>query len=141
MTALLATTFGRSTRLLLHMDADGTALRISGVSEAQAAFVRLLSPLAAQKLWFHLTRCLFPEKSDLIIALVSTAPLPIHTTVMLTTHIVVRVLEDGALEVVGSNDDHRWQLCLSVRDAHALWKTLDTLLYPTGWGGRAPALR
>lgn len=141
MTALLETVFGRTSRLILHMETDGAALRISGLSEERAAFARLLSPSAAQKLWFHLTRCLFPEKSELIIALVSTAPLPTRTSVMLTTHVQIAVLNDGALEVVGLNEHHRWQMCLSARDAHALWKLLDILLYPTGWGGRAPALR
>jgi hypothetical protein len=88
-------------------------------------------------LWYHLTRMLFPEKSDAVTALVSTAPLRSEARPTVTTHVVVERTEDGDYEVMGWVGDQNWWLRLTEAEARPFWSALDVALYPVGWEGRS----
>lgn len=133
MTSEPSHAYGAATNLFVSRKASGDSLIIGGVAEDSSRFARVLSQRAAQMLWFHLTRNLFPEKSDMVTALVTTAPLRSTTLPTVTTHVTVDKLEDGNFEITGWAGEQTWVLRLNEYEAHRFWTALDIALYPVGW--------
>jgi hypothetical protein len=125
--------YGLVSNLFVSRKASGDSLIIGGVAEDASRFARVLSQRAAQMLWFHMTRLLFPDKSDMVTALVSTAPLRSPALPTITTHVAVDKLEEEGVEVTGWAGEQTWVMRLNDYEAHRLWTALDIALYPVGW--------
>ncbi|MBZ0293970.1 MAG: hypothetical protein K8L99_15510 [Anaerolineae bacterium] len=128
--------YGLSTNLFASRKASGESLVVGGIGEDSSRWTRVLSTRAAQMLWFHLTRLLFPEKSEMVTALVSTAPLRSNTLPTITTHMVVDPVEGGGVEIIGWVGDNTWWVRLNDYEARRFWTALDLALYPVGWQGK-----
>ena len=130
----IRTSYGFSTNLFVSRKASGESLVVGGIAEDTTRWTRVLSTRAAQMLWFHLTRLLFPEKSDMVTALVTTAPLRSNSLPTITTHMVVDAVE-GGVEIAGWVGEQTWWLRLTDYEARRFWTALDIALYPVGWEG------
>jgi hypothetical protein len=128
--------YGLATNLFVSRKASSDSIIVGGVAEDASRFARVLSQRAAQMLWFYLTRHLFPDKSDMVTALVSTAPLRGTNLPTITTHVVVDKLEDGGFEVLGWAGEQSWGWQMNEYEAHRFWTSLDIALYPVGWQGK-----
>ena len=126
--------YGLSTNLFVSRKTGGEAIVIGGVAENNARWTRVLAKRAAQMLWFFLTRYLFPEKSDMVTGLASTAPMRAANLPTITTHVSVEK-QDNTYKVSGSIGEQVWQMHLSEFEANRLWMSLDIALYPVGWKG------
>ena len=93
--------YGLSTNLFVSRKRGGESLVVGGVGEDESRWTRVLSQRAAQMLWYHLTQLLFPEKSDMVTALVSTAPLRSDSLPTITTHMTVDMRDDGGYDIAG----------------------------------------
>ena len=128
-------TYGISTSVFVNRKRSGDSLVMGGVDSNDTRWTRVLSHRAAQMLWFHLTSHLFPEKSAIVTALVSTAPLRGDSRPTITTHMTVEQLEGGDFDIVGWVGDQTWWIQLNPHEARRLWTALDIALYPVGWKG------
>jgi hypothetical protein len=126
--------YGLSTNLFVSRKTGGEAIVIGGVAENNARWTRVLAKRAAQMLWFFLTRYLFPEKSDMVTGLASTAPMRAANLPTITTHMSVDK-QDNTYRVSGTIGEQTWQMRLSEFEANRLWMSLDIALYPVGWKG------
>jgi len=127
--------YGLSTNLFVSRKAESDSIVVGGIGEDTTRWTRVLSHRAAQMLWFHLTRFLFPEKSDMVTALVTTAPLRSATLPTITTHMMVDKLQSGGYEFMGMVGEQTWWVRLNDYEAHRFWTALDIALYPVGWQG------
>jgi hypothetical protein len=128
-------TYGSSTDIFINRKRSGDSVVIGGLGADEARWTRVLSHRAAQMLWYHLTGYLFPEKSDMVTAMVSTAPLRDDSKPTITTHMTVEALENGCFDILGWVGEQTWWIQLNAREAHRLWTALDIALYPVGWKG------
>src|SRR5690606_24656433 len=124
--------YGQSTNLFVSRKAGGESLVIGGIGENTSRWTCVLSARASQMLWFHLTRMLFPEKSDMVTALVTTAPLRSEALPTITTHMSVDPMDEGGFEIVGWVGDQTWWVQLDAFEARRFWTALDIALYPVG---------
>ncbi len=107
-----------------------------GGSGDDAEWFYTLSHRAALGLWYDLTRLLFPEKSDEVIAQVSTLrPMPraSHDDLDLTAVVLVTALPEGACQLEGWTGVASWQLRLNAYEIYRFWAALDSAIYPSGW--------
>lgn len=128
--------YGLSSNLFVSRKASGDSIVMGGTAEDTTRWTRVLSPRAAQMLWFHLARLLYPDKSDMITALIATAPLRDATRPTITTHMTVDLDANGSYEIAGWIDGQSWQTHLDAPEATRFWRALDFALYPVGWQGR-----
>jgi hypothetical protein len=128
-------TYGLSTNLFVSRKTGGESLVVGGVAEDTSRWTRVLSQRAAQMLWFNLTRLLFPEKSEMVTALVTTAPLRAENLPTITTHMSVEKSDDSAYEIAGWVGEQMWWLRLNDYEARRFWTALDIALFPVGWQG------
>jgi hypothetical protein len=128
-------TYGLSTNLFVSRKTGGESIVVGGVAEDTSRWTRVLSHRAAQMLWFNLTQLLFPEKSEMVTALVTTAPLRAENMPTITTQIWVTKSEDGAYEISGMVGEQIWWLRLNEYEARRFWTALDIALFPIGWQG------
>lgn len=126
--------YGLSTNLFVSRKAGGEAIVIGGVAENNARWTRVLAKRAAQMLWFFLTRYLFPEKSDMVTGLASTAPMRAANLPTITSHVSVEK-QDNVYTITGTIGEQNWHMRLSEFEANRLWMALDIALYPVGWKG------
>jgi len=124
-----------SNHLFVSRKASGDGIIIGGTTQDETRWTRVLTQRAAQMLWFHLTRYLFPEKSAMVSALVTTAPLRSSDMPTITTHMTVDELENGGYEVIGWIGEQNWGIRIADADARQFWMALDIALYPAGWQG------
>lgn len=124
-----------STNLFVSRKASGDGIIVGGTNEDTTRWTRVLSQRAAQMLWFHLTRFLFPEKSDMVSALVTTAPIRGSDMPTITQHMTVDQVDNGAYEIVGWIGEQNWGTRIINADARQFWMALDIALYPAGWQG------
>lgn len=127
--------YGLSSNLFVNRKTGGESVVVGGMAEDATRWTRVLSQRAAQMLWFHLTRYLFPEKSEMVTALVTTAPLRSDALPTITTHIAVDRTDEGYFEVVGWIGEDSWWLRMTDAEARRFWSALDVALYPVGWQG------
>ncbi len=127
-----------SSHLFVSRKASGDGIIVGGTNTDDTRWTRVLTQRAAQMLWFHLTGFLFPEKSAMVSALVTTAPLRSSDMPTITTHMTVDELDDGGYEVVGWVGDQPWGIRIADADARQFWMALDIALYPAGWQGSGP---
>lgn len=127
--------YGNSTNLFVSRKTSGDSLVVGGVAEDASRWTRVLSYRAAQMLWFHMTRFLFPEKSETVTALVTTTPLRSDSLPTITTHMAVDKLESGDFEISGWIGEQMWWVRLTDYEARRFWTALDVALYPMGWQG------
>jgi hypothetical protein len=128
--------YGLSTDLFVNRKRTGESLVVGGVGEDESRWTRVLSQRAAQMLWHQLTQLLFPEKSEMVTALVSTTPLRSDSLPTVTTHITVDGHDNGIFDIVGWVGEHTWLAQLTEVEARRFWKALDVALFPVGWQGR-----
>jgi hypothetical protein len=127
--------YGLSTDLFVHRKSSGESIVVGGTAEDKTRWTRVLSQRAAQMLWFYLTQLLFPEKSDMVTALVTTAPLRSADLPTVTTHTTVDRTDDGGFEIMGWVGDQTWLVRLNSDETRRFWSALDIALYPAGWQG------
>ena len=127
--------YGLSTDLFVHRKSSGESIVVGGTAEDKSRWTRVLSQRAAQMLWFYLTQLLFPEKSDMVTALVTTAPLRSADLPTVTTHTTVDRTADGGFEIMGWVGDQTWLVRLNSDETRRFWSALDIALYPAGWQG------
>jgi hypothetical protein len=127
--------YGLSTNLFVHRKSGGESIVVGGTAHDDSKWTRVLSQRAAQMLWFYLTQLLFPEKSEMVTALVTTAPLRSSDLPTITTHTTVDKTEDGLFEITGWVGDQSWLVKLSDQEIRGFWTALDIALYPAGWQG------
>lgn len=131
--------YGLSTNLFVSRKASGDAIIVGGVAQDSSRFARVLAQGAARTLWFHLTQLLFPERADMVTAIVMTAPLRSRDLPTVTTHVTVERIDDPAgFEIVGEVGDQTWSLRLNDYEAQRFWTALDIALHPVGWQGGTP---
>jgi hypothetical protein len=127
--------YGLSTNLFVSRKASSDSIVVGGTAEDSSRWTRVLSQRAAQMLWFHLVQFLFPEKSEMVTAMVTTAPLRSSDLPTITTHVTVEKLESGAYEIAGWVGNQNWLALLADHEAQRFWTALDIALYPVGWQG------
>ena len=134
--------YGHATNLFLTRRPDGDNLILGGIAADTSRWTRILSYRAAQMMWFHLTKLLYPDKADMVTALVSTAPLRSINVPNITTQATVS--KTSAAEkandvyfIAGRSTSGTWEIRLSDYEAHRLWTVLDVALFPTGWQDRS----
>lgn len=129
--------YGLSNNLFVSRKAGGESIVIGGIAENAARWTRVLTQRAAQMLWFNLTQLLFPDKSDMVTAMVMTAPLRSSDLPTITTHVTVDQAKNGNFEVTGWIGSQTWMLALDAIEARRFWTALDIALYPVGWQGQS----
>ena len=127
--------YGQSSNLFVSRKASGDSIVMGGTAEDTTRWTRVLSQRAAQMLWFHLARLLYPDKSEMITALIATAPLRDSTRPTITTHMTVDLDANGNYAIAGYIDGQAWLLQVYEPEATQLWSALDIALYPMGWQG------
>jgi len=127
--------YGLSTNLFVHRKTGGESIVVGGTAQDDSKWTRVLSQRAAQMLWFYLVQLLFPEKSDMVTALVTTAPLRSSDMPTITTHLSVDKTTDGSFEITGWVGDQTWLVRLNDQETRRFWTALDIALYPAGWQG------
>ncbi len=118
-----------------HQIGFDQSVMINGADD-EADWSYTLSHRAALGLWYDLTRLLFPEKSDQVIAQVSTLrPLPRTDAddLELTAVVFVTALAEGECQLEGWTGASSWQLRLNTYAIYRFWAALDAALYPSGW--------
>jgi hypothetical protein len=128
--------YGLSSNLFVSRKASGDSIVMGGTAADATRWTRVLSQRAAQMLWLHLARLLYPDKADMLTALIATAPLRDSTRPTITTHMTVDPCEDGSYEIAGWIDGQAWHTQLDVPEATRFWTALDIALYPVGWQGQ-----
>jgi hypothetical protein len=128
--------YGLSSNIFVSRKRGGESLVVGGVGADQGRWTRVLSQRAAQMLWYHLTRLLFPEKSDMVTAMVSTSPLRGDALPTITTHMTVEKHAEDSYDVIGWVGEQTWWVQLNDYEARRFWTALDIALYPVGWQGR-----
>lgn len=111
------------------------SVMIGGVGD-EVEWGYTLTHRAALGLWYDLTRLLFPEKSDEVIAQVSTLrPLPRGDLddLDLTAVVFATSLSQGGCQLEGWTGASSWQLRLNDYEIYRFWAALDTAIYPSGW--------
>src|SRR5690349_17177325 len=93
--------YGLSNNLFVSRKASGDSIVMGGIAEDTTRWTRVLSQRAAQMLWFHLAKLLYPDKSEMITALIATAPLRDSTRPTITTHMTVDQDAHGGYEIAG----------------------------------------
>ena len=136
--------YGQSSNLFLTRKAAEDLLIFGGVAEDASRWTLILSYRAAQMIWFHLTKLLYPDKADMVTALVSTAPLRSTNIPSITTHATVskKAAAEKAKDkyfIHGRAPNNTWEIGLTDYEAHRLWTVLDVALFPTGWQQEKPA--
>jgi hypothetical protein len=127
--------YGLSSNFFVSRKVSGDSIIVGGTAQDASRWTRVLTQRAAQMLWFHLVQYLFPEKSEMVSAMVSTAPLRSSDMPTITTHVTVEKLETGSYEVIGWVGNLSWLVQIAAPDAQKLWTALDIALYPVGWQG------
>jgi len=125
-----------SVNLFVERAEDGETFVIGGIAPDESEWVQTLTKRAARSLWFDLTRLLFPEKSDQVIAQVTTMPSMPHFNTepsSLTSWTFVTERPDGSCVISGWNGFPGWCIRLSAYEIYRFWATLDIALFPTGW--------
>ena len=128
--------YGLSSNLFVSRKANGDSLVVGGIGQDETRWTRVLSQRAAQMLWYHLTRLLFPEKSEMVAAMVSTSPLRSGNMPTITTHMTVEPRDDRGYDIMGWVGEQTWWVYLNDYEARRFWTALDIALYPVGWQGR-----
>ena len=112
------------------------SIMIGGLGDDEMDWTHTLTRRAALGLWYDLTRLLFPDKSDEVIAQVSTLrAMPRVGTGPLdeTAIVLVTAVSDGSCLLEGWSGASSWQLHLNVYEIYRFWAALDSALYPSGW--------
>lgn len=112
------------------------SVMIGGLGDDEMEWTHTLSRRAALGLWYDLTRLLFPDKSDEVIAQVSTLrAMPRVSTDPLgeTALVFVTGLSDGGCQLEGWSGASSWLLVLNTYEVYRFWAALDSALYPSGW--------
>ncbi|MBI5669742.1 MAG: hypothetical protein HZC41_17225 [Chloroflexi bacterium] len=122
--------YGQAKNLFVSRKASGDSIVVGGMAEDSSRWTRVLSQRAAQMLWFNLTQLLYPERSDKVNALITTAPLRSADLPTITTHTTVDKSDDGNYEVTGWIGSYTWGLTLDKAEAERLWSALDGALAP-----------
>jgi hypothetical protein len=128
--------YGLSANIFVSRKASGDTIIVGGLAADSSRWTRVLSQRAAQMLWFHLAKLLYPDQSEKISALIATAPLRDATRPTITTHMTVDKMANGGYEIVGWIDGQSWETQLESPEAQRFWSALDIALYPVGWQGQ-----
>jgi len=128
--------YGQSTDLFVSRKESDQTLVLGGVGQGDERWVHAMTQRAAQVLWFKLTNLLFPDKSDVVTGLASTAPLRAPDSNSVTTHVEVVKSGEGEFTLVGWVQRNTWMVQLTELETRRLWAALDLALYPVGWEGR-----
>lgn len=128
--------YGLSTGLTVSRDENDPNLMLGGVDQRDHPWSHTLTQRAAQVLWFKLTVLLYPERSDMVTGLATTAPLREPSNPNVTTHVDVVKSASAPYTLVGWVQRESWKVLLSELDARRLWASLDVALFPVGWEGR-----
>jgi hypothetical protein len=116
--------------------ADGETVVVSGTALDSTPWEYTLTKRAARSLWFDLTRLLYPEKSDQVIAQMTTMPsMPRFDSApsALTSWVFVSQGPDGCGIINGWNGYPGWTVRLNAYEIYRFWASLDVALFPTGW--------
>lgn len=137
MTQQPGQSYGHATNLFVTRKASGDSIVVGGIAQDSSRWARVLSQRAAQMLWFNLTQLLYPDQSDKVNALITTAPLRGADLPTITTHTTVDKTDDGSYEVTGWIGSYTWRLTLDEAEAFRFWKALDGALSPHGMPGKS----
>lgn len=128
--------YGLSTDLFVSRKDSDHTLVVGGVGQESERWVHVMTQRAAQILWFKLTNLLYPDKSEMVTGLATTAPLRAPSSASITTHVEVVKSSDTQYTLVGWVERNTWRVILSEIEARRLWASLDLALFPVGWEGR-----
>jgi hypothetical protein len=129
--------YGLAKQLFVSRKASGDSIVVGGLAEDSSRWTRVLTQRAAQMLWFNLVQYLYPEKSDMVKGMVTTAPIRGSDLPTITTHVTVEQINTGGYEIAGWIGSQSWGLRINDQDARQFWVALDIALYPAGWQGNA----
>ena len=135
-TGSLRRQYGLSTELFVSRKESDHTLILGGIGQESERWVHVMTQRAAQVLWFKLTTLLYPNKSDVMTGLASTAPLRAPSGEALTTHMEVVKDKNDHYTIVGWIQRNAWMVQLTELEARRLWAALDLALFPVGWEGR-----
>jgi hypothetical protein len=127
--------YGLSANIFVSRKVSGDTVIVGGLAADSSRWTRVLSQRAAQMLWFHLAKLLYPDKSEKIRALIATAPLRDSTRPTITTHMTVDKLANGEYGITGWINGQSWEAQFESPEAQRFWSALDIALYPMGWQG------
>jgi hypothetical protein len=136
MSQEMKNSYGLSSNLFVSRKASGDSIVMGGIAADSSRWTRVLSQRAAQMLWLHLARLLYPDKADMLTAIITTAPLRDSTRPTITTHMTVESGDDGNYEIAGWIDGLAWYAQINLPEATQFWSALDIALYPVGWQGQ-----
>lgn len=122
--------YGYTAHLFAAQKPNSDSIVIGGFSEFRLRWTRVLTPRAAQMLWFRLAQGLYPESSSTLIARVSTAPMRSPLLPTITSQVQVDSLESGDFEVSARSGAQDWTFRLNPLEAGKFWHQLDRVLYP-----------
>ena len=116
---------------------EGELIVVGGVGAQSIRWARVLSWKVAQKLWYQLAECLFPEQLAQVMGIaLHLAVLPQPRIELATGAFdVVPVLDGNLLDIRANLGEMTWRFRLGLNDAHFMWAALDLALYPGGWQG------
>ncbi|HLY29240.1 MAG TPA: hypothetical protein VKQ72_23035 [Aggregatilineales bacterium] len=117
--------------------AQGEFIVVGGVGAQSIRWARVLSWKAAQKLWYQLAECLFPEQLEQVMGIALRLAIPMQPTIGAPkgTFDVVALSDSNLLDIRATLGETTWRFRLGLHDAHFLWAALDLALYPGGWQG------
>lgn len=126
MTTNRAYGFSRETYVLRK--GGGDTFIIGGVCADGTRWTRVLSKRAAQMLWFHLARFLFPADADDVTAGLPTAMLRGVNLPSITQHILLEPTDRGSIEITGYTSAGAWTAQLVDQEVQRLWISLDQVM-------------
>ncbi|NWF68726.1 MAG: hypothetical protein HXY40_06555 [Chloroflexi bacterium] len=106
----------------------GDSFLVGGTAEDSTRWTRVLSQRAAQIVWFHLGRYLYPEKTQTSVAIVATAPMRNADAPTITSHAAVDKAKEGGYQIHGWAGDKEWSARLSDEEAQKFFEALGAAL-------------
>jgi hypothetical protein len=103
----------------------GDTFVLGGVTQDGSRWTRVLSKRAAQMLWFHMSRLLFPTEADDVTAGLPTAMMRGVSLPSITQHMVLEAGEQGGIEITGYTSAGTWSVQLVDAEVQRLWLSLD----------------
>ncbi len=116
--------YGYSLELYIVRKGGGDTFVLGGVAQDGTRWTRVLSKRAAQMLWFHLARHLFPADADDVTASLPTAIMRGINLPSITQHMVIEPLAEG-IDVIGYTSAGMWAVQVNDSESQKLWTALD----------------
>ncbi|MBE2268535.1 MAG: hypothetical protein IAE80_09930 [Anaerolinea sp.] len=117
--------YGRTHDVYIVRKGGNDTYVMGGIAQDGSKWTRVLTTRAAQMLWFHLARHLFPSDADDVTSILPTAGMRGIDLPSITQHAVIQALDHATIEVIGYTSAGTWTADLAHDEIQRFWESLD----------------